>query len=213
MTRRDAARRSKSFVLAAMLALTGCVVTPVRAPLPPAQRAAALDAQATREAWLAAHPDWRLEGRVALSNGSRGGSGRLEWEQREDHYAVALSAPVTRQGWRLSGDAGGATLEGLDGGPRSGPDASLLLRETTGWEIPVEALASWVRGARAGDAPAALDFSADGRLLQLRQAGWTLDYAGWQPQPGGIELPMRVTATREAARVRLVVDAWDGGAP
>ncbi len=213
MSRRASIRFSASIAIAAMLALAGCAVAPMRAPLPPAERAAALEAQAVRETWLAAHPDWRLEGRVALSNGSRGGSGRLEWRQRDGRYAVELSAPVTRQGWRLSGDADGALLEGLDGGPRSGPDASLLLREATGWEIPVAALAGWVRGARAGDAPAELDFSADGRLLQLRQAGWTLDYAGWQPQASGIELPMRVTATRDAARVRLVVDAWGDTAP
>lgn len=211
----------------ALAALAGCTVAPVRAPLPPAQRGAALEAQAARESWLAAHPDWRLEGRVALSNGSRGGSGRLEWEQQAGRYAMALSAPITRQGWRLSGDAGGAVLEGLDGGPRTGPDASRLLRDATGWEIPVAALAAWVRGGRADRAPAgaapagaapadamaALEFSADGRLSRLRQDGWTLDYADWRPQPAGIELPMRVTATRDDARVRLVVDVWGGTGP
>ncbi len=222
MTRR--ALRAVACAAAAVLALAGCTVAPVRAPLPPAERAAALEAQSARETWLAAHPDWRLEGRVALSNGSRGGSGRLEWEQHAGRYAMALSAPITRQGWRLSGDAGGAVLEGLEGGPRTGTDASRLLREATGWEIPVASLAAWVRGARAdgrapadaappGTAPAALEFSADGRLSRLRQDGWTLDYADWRPQPAGIELPMRVTATRDDARVRLVVDAWGGIGP
>lgn len=197
-------------LLALALALAGCTVAPVRAPLPPARQAAALEAQAAREAWLAAHPAWRLQGRVALSNGSRGGSGRLEWEQQgAGAYVVALGAPVTRQGWRLVGGGGMAVLEGLEGGPRRGPDAAALLREATGWEIPVEALGDWVRGARAaGGAEARLEFSADGRLARLQQAGWTLDYADWRAQPGGIELPMRVTATRDPARVRLVVDAW-----
>lgn len=199
--------------LLAAFALAGCVTAPVRAPLPPAQRAAALEAQAIREAWLAAHPDWRLEGRVALSNGSRGGSGRLEWAQRNGRFSVELSAPVTRQGWRLSGEAGDAVLEGLEGGPRRGPDAATLLREATGWEIPVDALAAWVRGARAGDTPAELEFSADGRLARLRQDGWILDYADWRPQPDGMALPMRVTASRDPARVRLVVDAWGAPSP
>lgn len=210
---RRASPRVVAAVLAA-LALAGCVVAPVRAPLPPAQRAAAFAAQSARETWLAAHPDWRLEGRIALSNGSRGGSGRLEWEQHAARYVVELSAPVTRQGWRLSGDADHALLEGLDGGPREGPDATALLRGATGWDIPVDSLAGWVRGARAGDAPAELEFTADGRLVRIRQAGWTLDYADWQPGPdGGIELPMRITATRDASRVRLVVDAWDATVP
>jgi outer membrane lipoprotein LolB len=197
--------------LAAAFALAGCAVAPVRAPLPPARQAAAVAGQEAREAALALMPDWHLDGRVALTNGSRGGSGRLEWTQHGSGFEVVLSAPVTRQGWRLAGVPGDVALEGLEGGPRRGPDAAALLRDATGWEIPVDALSRWVRGARAGGTEAQLEFSADGRLARLEQDGWTLDYADWRPQ-AGIELPMRVTASRAPARVRLVVDAWRQGA-
>ena len=204
-------------LLAGLFALAGCTVAPVRAPPPAvlssAARDAAMAAQAAHEAALARQPDWRLEGRVALTNNGRGGSGRLEWRQQGGEFSVALSAPVTRQGWRLSGREGDVVLEGLDGGPRRGTDAATLLREATGWEIPVGALASWVRGARAPGSPADLEFAADGRLVRLSQDGWTLDYADWQPRPGGIDLPMRVSASRDAARVRLVVDAWGDASP
>lgn len=200
--------------LAAAFALAGCAVAPVRAPLPPlppSQQAAAAARQDAREAALALVPDWRLQGRVALTNGSRGGSGRLEWTQRGAGFEVVLSAPVTRQGWRLAGAPGDAVLEGLEGGPRHGPEAAALLREATGWEIPVDALSRWVRGVRAGSGRARMEFTGDGRLARLEQDGWTLDYADWRPQAGGIELPMRVTASRDAARVRLIVDAWSPG--
>jgi len=203
-----------AWLAAAVLALAGCAVAPVRAPLPPlspSQQAAAVARQEAREAALALMPDWRLEGRVALTSGSRGGSGRLEWTQRGSGFEVVLSAPVTRQGWRLAGVPGDVVLEGLEGGPRRGPDAAALLREATGWEIPVVALSRWVRGARAGGGGARLEFSADGRLARLEQDGWTLDYADWRLQAGGIELPLRVTASRAPARVRLVVDAWSQG--
>jgi outer membrane lipoprotein LolB len=204
-------RAALGAVLAAGFALAGCAVAPLRTPLPPlspSRQAAAVAAQEAREATLASMPDWHLDGRVALTHGSRGGSGRLEWTQRGPGFEVVLSAPVTRQGWRLAGTAGDAVLEGLDGGPRHGPDAAALLREATGWEIPVEALSRWVRGARAAGSEARLEFSADGRLSRLEQDGWTLDYADWRAQAGGIELPMRVTASRDPARVRLVVNAW-----
>lgn len=207
-------RNAAIFACAAVL-LAGCATIAPRAPLPPAARAAALAHQQARETTLAAQPDWNLGGRVALSNGSRGGSGRIEWQQHGARFEVSLSAPVTRQSWRLSGDAGSALLEGLDGGPRRGGDPQMLLREATGWEIPVAALASWVRGARAPAGGAAqLQFDGDGRLARLQQDGWTLDYAGWRLQPlSGVELPLRVTAERGAARVRLVVDAWQTGDP
>jgi outer membrane lipoprotein LolB len=209
--------RNFAIAIVAAAVLAGCATTASRAPmppLPPAERAAALARQESREAALAAQPGWSLGGRVALANGSRGGSGRIEWLQHEDRFEVALSAPITHKGWRLRGDAGSAVLEGLDGGPRRGSDPGALLKEATGWDIPVAALGSWVRGARAPapDAGAAqLRFAADGRLSRLQQDGWTLDYDDWRPQPGGGELPMRISAERDAARIRLVVDDWRTG--
>ena len=206
--------RNAAIVACAAILLAGCATIAPRAPLSAAERGAALARQQEREAALGGQADWNLAGRVALSNGTRGGSGRIEWRQRGAQFEVSLSAPVTRQGWRLTGGAGSARLEGLDGGPRSGGDPQALLRDATGWEIPVAALASWVRGARAPAGGAAeLQFGGDGRLARLQQDGWTLDYAGWQLQPGlGVELPMRVTAERDSARIRLVVDSWQGGA-
>jgi outer membrane lipoprotein LolB len=204
----------RGLLLAALAAgvLAACATTVPRAPLPPAEREAAVARQASREEALAQQPDWSLQGRVALSNGQRGGSGRIDWRQDGAAFQVALSAPITRQSWRIEGDAGSARLQGLDGGPRSGPDAARLLREATGWDIPVQALASWVRGARAArGGPARLQFSADGRLAGLQQDGWTLDYGDWRPSAvPGLELPMRISAQRDSARVRLVVDEWSG---
>ncbi|TWI00874.1 outer membrane lipoprotein LolB [Luteimonas cucumeris] len=212
-----------TLLLAVMaLLLAACVPRTVRAPLPslsPQELADAQARQATHEAKIRAVPSWSLHGRVALSNGRDGGSGSLDWRQQGDTYEVSLSAPVTRQSWRLSGDAAAARLEGLEGGTRTGSDPERLLREATGWEIPVAALSSWVRGVRADEAvfgPATLAFGSDHRLARIEQAGWTIDYSAWQMQAGndGFALPNRLNAQRDQARVRLVVDRWDGaGAP
>jgi len=197
-----------------LLLLSGCAGAPVLEPLPPAQRAEAVARQEARERQLAGLDAWSLTGRVALSNHGRGGSGAIAWTQAGDHYTVSLSAPITRQSWRLVGEPGGVVrLEGLDGGTRIGTDAANLLRTATGWEIPVAALADWVRGARHRDGGTAeLAFTADGRLARLQQDGWTLDFDRWAAAPGQlVELPGRVTAERGDARVRLVVDAWQPG--
>src|SRR5690606_1661679 len=110
-----------------------------RAPQPAGPPSAAAEArEAQRRLWLDARPDWELQGRLAVSQAGKGGSGRIDWRQRGPRYEISLSAPVTRQSWRLSGDGAGARLEGLEGGPREGPDASRLLWEATGWIIPVQ---------------------------------------------------------------------------
>lgn len=194
--------------------LAACVGQPIR-QAPAVGNAVAQQAQAARVSVLLAHPQWSLQGRVALSNGRNGGSGRIDWRQGGQRFEVALSAPITRQSWRLSGDAGSARLEGLDGGPRQGVDPAALLRDATGWVIPVAALASWVRGqADTQLPPATLEFDAGGHLSRLQQAGWTIDYSDWQAEPQlGIALPHRLNAAQDDARVRLVVDTWQEGAP
>ena len=159
-----------------------------------------------------AGPAWAMTGRVALSNGKDGGSGRIEWTQSAGKARIELTAPVTRQGWALDIDAGGASLQGVPNGPVGGTDAATLLREHTGWDIPVAGLGCWVRGAWASEVAfgeARVAFGADGQVQRIEQAGWTIDYTDWRMDAGsGVEMPSRVIALRGENHVRLVVDRW-----
>ena len=208
--------------LLVMAVLAGCATGPVRAPaavtLSGPALAAAMAGVEAREALLARSGPLAFNGRVALTNGADGGNGRLEWWQSDERFQAMLRAPVTRQGWSLVAGPGGARLDGLEGGPLVGPDPGWLLQEATGMEVPVAALAAWAAGTRADEAVhgrARLEFDADGRLVRIRQAGWTIDYVSWQAEsaaPGAGPLPRRVDAERGDARVRLVVDDWVLGA-
>ena len=196
--------------LAAVLALLlpACASRPVRPPAPPVDPAAAEAAAVAR----ASLTDWSLSGRVAISNAGRGGNARIDWTQRGDRYEIALSAPVTRQSWRLSGDADSARLTGVEGGPRESRDVEALLFEATGWDIPVRAMVAWVRGVpapTAGQGAFELQSSADGLPVRLVQAGWEIDYREWHA-PGSARpaLPQRIEARRGEARVRLLADDW-----
>ncbi len=159
-------------------------------------------------------PRWAMSGRVALSNGKDGGSGRIEWAQHGGSTQVTLSAPVTRQSWTLTANVDGVTLEGVSGGPLHGDDADQLLRQSTGWEIPVAALGCWLRGVPAdsdSNGRASSTFGTDMRLLRIEQGGWVIDYDNWQQDlASGVELPTRINAEQAPNRVRLVVDRWGG---
>ncbi|WP_222565673.1 lipoprotein insertase outer membrane protein LolB [Novilysobacter antarcticus] len=203
-------------LLALGLLLVGCAGAPLRPAISATEVAAAEASQLQRESALARTPDWSLAGRVAVANAGKGGSGRIEWRQDGPRYLITLSAPVTRQGWQLAGDADAARLEGLEGGPRSGPDARLLLLAATGWDIPVVALGDWVRGARAPAlAPAKIEYGTDGLPRRIDQDGWTIEYR-WAPDAvteGETALPSRVDAVRGEARVKLIVDEWQSASP
>jgi outer membrane lipoprotein LolB len=156
---------------------------------------------------------WSLTGRIAVTNGRDGGSGRIEWSEDDEFFSVVFSAPITRQSWRLSMDETGATLTGLKGGPRTGSDPAALVRDATGWEIPIDAMTAWVRGVPASDTkPAAAQYDALGRLSHLEEQGWVIDY-GWPDAPTTDPvMPSRIEAVRGTAKVRLVVDTWTLGA-
>ncbi|GAB6196723.1 lipoprotein insertase outer membrane protein LolB [Lysobacter xanthus] len=200
-------RLSRTLLVAALAAGLGACATTAVVPPPTAGQAAGLEA-AQRERERSAARTWGLEGRIAVSTARDAGSGRIEWQQSGDRFDIQLTAPITRQGWRLSGAPGQASLEGLAGGTRTGADAEALLREATGWEIPVRSLPAWVRGLRADPATAVVRFGADGRLASLAENGWTIDYT-WPAAPAA--MPSRVEARRGEARVRLVVDRWTDG--
>ncbi len=208
---------------AVVMMLAACTSVPVRLPPVAAGQldAAALAAQQARSEWLTAHPQWRFEGRVAVSQAGRGGSGRVDWQQAGPEYTVALSAPITRQSWRLVGDGrtGAGRIEGLDGGPREGPSAEALVLEATGWLIPVAQLPDWARGLVVDDAAgkvaaAHITYDAEGRPRTVEQQGWTVEYLDWHPAEGARPtLPKRVDASRGDATVRVLVDRWEIAAP
>ncbi|MGV8961198.1 MAG: lipoprotein insertase outer membrane protein LolB [Stenotrophomonas sp.] len=177
----------------------------------------AQQAEAAREQALRAQAEWAFQGRVAVSKGRNGGSGRIDWQQQAGRYQIQLSAPVTRQSWRLSGgDGTGGRLEGLEGGPREGADAQQLLWDATGWEIPVDQLPDWVRGLIAVDAaaPEQVLRDADGRPRRIRQRGWDIQFTDWFPATAGQPaLPRRLDAVNGDAKVRLIVDSWGAQQP
>ncbi len=189
-------------LLFGLLLLGACARTPIRRNAD----AGLLAQQAARETLLAAAPDWSLSGRIAVSDGHDGGSGRIDWTQHGSDFDIRLSAPITRQSWRLSKQGSLVRLEGLDGGPREGTDAQTLLQQAVGWVVPVDALSAWVRGAR-GTAPSILQFDTVGLPSLLDQHGWAVEYRTWttDTQP---PLPKKIFAAQGASHVRLQVDRW-----
>lgn len=210
--------RPFAVALVAALLLSGCATTAATRTAPPLSADVQAERQRERAEWLSLYEAWSFSGRAAISRGDKGGSGRIEWEQRDrNRYSIALSAPVTRQSWRLIGDlhSEAGRIEGLEGGPRDGEFAEELLLQTTGWEVPLQQLGSWVRGAPAAEYPVeSVEYDGQGRPALLRQAGWTVRYTAWRPGPTGQpDLPARIEAESGDARVKLQIDDWTFASP
>ena len=189
-------------VLAAIaLLLSACAPVRVR------ENPATLAAQSAREEALTKQVRWTIAARIAVSNGSDGGSGELQWRRDGSDYSFTVRAPVTGKTWKLSGDATHAALEGVDLQPDTDSDPERLLRERLGWDVPLNDLVAWIRGLRAPGATANVQYDKQNRPAVIEQAGWKIEYRDWfgDRDPA---LPRKVFASRGTARVRVAISQW-----
>ena len=83
-----------SIAISCAALLSACAAGPVREVLPPIAGSPEAH-QVQRETGLAAQASWSLQGRIALSNGRDGGSGRIEWSQNADRYEAVSYTHLT----------------------------------------------------------------------------------------------------------------------
>lgn len=183
----------------ALLLLTACASRPpLTASHPPQWPAHARAVQG----WQA----WELQGRVALRSGDEGWHGGLHWWQQEASYRIRISGPFGQGGIQLEGEPGRVRLQQ---GERiaEAADAEGLMRQELGWSLPLAGLDHWVRGLPREPARARLQFDAEGRLARLEEAGWVVDYQGYDSGTAP-PLPSRLVLEQAGLRLRLVVDQW-----
>jgi len=191
----------RALLLLVALVLSACVSREVR------------DAGAwlsEREALFRAHPDWSVSGRLALSDGDRGGSLSMRWQAQGDSHLITLGTLVGGRQWRLSFDADSAILEGSDVGRLVGPEPDPLVEAAIGWPIPVSDLAWWVRGLVPPERAREIRYADDGTLASAEAAPWSLVFERYSDYASTV-LPSRIEAESGDYRVRMVLRNWSLG--
>jgi outer membrane lipoprotein LolB len=199
--RGDAAARAGVLASALLgtLLLSGCATLPrpAGAPLPWAQRLVALQAIG----------QFDLQGRLAAANGTEGFSAGLRWHQQDDHAVIDLTAPLGFGAAHIEQSAMNLQLTTSKGQVLDSAAASDELRATLGFDPPLTSLRFWILGASDPKTSAQEFLDAEQRLAHLEQDGWQVDYADYvlvQQQ----WLPRRLSVTRGALRLRIVIDNW-----
>ena len=175
--------------------LAGCATLPRPSPAPEAP-ATAVDAQ------------FSIGGRISAKRGDSGVAGAFSWVHDARHDAIELSSPLGQTLARLEGDSREVTVRLSDGRVESAATWSELTEEAFGVTIPVDGLASWVRGVPRAGARFSVERDAIGRVALLRQDGWEAVYAYADDTS---MRPFRVTLQypgTEPIEVRVVVDRW-----
>ena len=185
-----------------VLTLNACTGVSVKGP-DPVDEAAVED----RIAKLNATTQWSLSGKISLDDGDRGGSGRLKWDVKRDQSELDFHGAMGRGAWHLQFGPQGALLKMSGGTEQAAANVSELIQEYMGWPVPLDALQWWVRGLAAPGQIEDKQHGPEGLLSSLQQFGWSVDFTRYNAV-GGIDLPVRLNATRDDYRVKLAISRW-----
>jgi len=154
---------------------------------------------------------WELTGKLAVRQPSDSGTAVINyWKQDREAYELALSSSFLGMGrTTLEGVPGFIELTLPDGERYQSGDPEALVNAATGWQLPIDSLAWWIRGLPGPEGDFRLFFDDQNRLAVIRQLGWEIRYDRWQSfiddHP---PLPARITAVKGEKRVRVVVTSW-----
>ena len=155
---------------------------------------------------LAGLKAWQVEGKIGLRQQGKGNSALLNWRQRDGHYSLRLSGPLGIGTVFIEGDANGVSVRNKHGLFEAATPEQLLF-EQTGWYIPVSQLQFWARGLPARDLPIDTQRVESGRLAELSQGGWDIEYRDYQ-QVADLWLPGRLVMTRPETTLTLLLKRW-----
>jgi outer membrane lipoprotein LolB len=149
--------------------------------------------------------DFELSGKLALSDGQEGGSGRFTWRQHNLQVEAQFKAPLGQGDWLIEETDHGASLIVNNEPPYYAQHAESLIEEVVGWSVPWQALKEWLMVRPVDENQANIEQTLTSKTIT--EQGWTIVYDRFQNYPGGC-LPHRIMASNPPYSIRLVVRTW-----
>ena len=159
------------------------------------------------KAHIAQIDGWQISGKIGIQAPQDSGSGTLFWLQRQDYFDIRLSGPLGRGATRLTGRPDAVALEVAGQGRFEAESPEALVESQLGWQLPVSNLLWWVRGLPAPDSRSRISLGSHGRLANLQQDGWDVQYLSYADEDG-YALPSRIKLAGRDLQITLVVKDW-----
>jgi outer membrane lipoprotein LolB len=150
--------------------------------------------------------DWSLQGRIGIRTDDQSLSGQIYWQHRANADELLITSPLGQGVARILSDSEGVTLEVPNEAARHAPDAESLTREVLGYGLPVSGLTWWVRASPAPGRGFEVTRDTAGRIVQLKQDGWVIDYLQYADDAPA--RPRKLIVARNGLEIRLVADTW-----
>ncbi len=157
---------------------------------------------------LAHQAQWQVQGKIAFISTEQRQSANLNWQHDERHSEMLLTSFIGTRILSLKQNAQGAELE-YDGDTYADRDAGKLLYRLTGYSIPLDNAARWLKGTAVSELAS---FDQQGRLKNLiwhteNGQQWQISYADYIKQDG-YWLPAKLTLKNPKIRLKIQLNDW-----
>ena len=148
--------------------------------------------------------EFELAGRIAVRFRDQSSAGQIAWRHGARKDEVLITTPLGQGVARVVRDGDAVTLTDSEGREHRAADAETLTEQVLGFRLPLAGLADWVR-ARAGAGPSQARSDGAGRLAELEQSGWKIEYLEWGADG---RLPARMKLVYPGIELRLAIAEW-----
>ena len=157
------------------------------------------------------NPQWRYSAKVGITTDKIREQANLVWQFRDQSNSVRLFGPLGAGAVKIEFDPHGVRLSDSKGELYSGASAEALLEQITGWLIPVDTLSYWLFARPAPDAVFRYQLNAQGNVVVMEQAGWTIRYDDYREYGADGQLPRKLLASKLGVgnvSVKLITKSW-----
>lgn len=198
-------KAQKLLAISTICLLSACAATQRPAAEQPVNKVMPVE---KRKAETAKVSSFELNGAMAAKNKSKGWSASMNWLQNgPSSYQLRLIGPLG--GGSVLVKRSGSTITFQDGAQRAtSSNADELLKEKTGIRLPVNNLYYWVRGLPAPGDKASEARDQYNHLVQLKQAGYTINFTKYTSVKG-IDLPSMIRLEGNGLMVKVIIKNWN----
>jgi outer membrane lipoprotein LolB len=151
-----------------------------------------------------AEAQFELSGRIAVRFKDESSTGNFAWRHGDRNDEVMITSSLGQGVARIVREGDAVTLTDAQGREHRAADAEALTEQTLGFRLPLAGLSDWVR-ARPGPGPSQVRKADDGRIAELEQSGWRIEYQEWGADG---KLPARMKLSYPGIELRLAIAQW-----
>ena len=149
-------------------------------------------------------------GRVLVKSEDKGFSGGVRWSHISTVDYINLLSPFGQVVAEIKSNESAALLTTSEQRTYRATNVESLTKKVLGWRLPILGLQYWVRGVNSPKTKSEIDRDADGRIIGIRQDGWTIIYTSYFPsQLIKTERPRVLVLKRSNLKIKLVIDNWE----